>query len=253
HLTKKSELGSYGQFCPVAMAAEIVCSRWTALLLREMLYGSTRFNDLRRGVPRMSPALLSKRLKELEQAGVIAVMPAAQPGAVDYKLSDAGGVWRGVIMSLGIGGQRWVESPFSLKNLDPAFLMWDMRRNLKPMALPDRRCTVEFIYPEVDRGRRYWWLVIEDGTVDLCGVDPGYDVDLHVRSSLRSMTAVWMGHSTLQRVVAASLEPIIQRCVGPSPKLAFKAALATQPGKTTCARSRNDRPRRLDLAILDDF
>src|SRR5215831_20543241 len=79
---------------------------------------------------------------------------------------------------------RFVPSSLSLKNLDPAFLMWDMRRNLKPTALPERRCTVEFIYPEVDRGRRYWWLVIEDGAVDLCGVDPGYDVDLHVRSSL---------------------------------------------------------------------
>ena len=87
--------------------------------------------------------------------------------------------------------------------------MWDMRRNLKPMALPDRRCTVEFIYPEVDRGRRYWWLVIEDGTVDLCGVDPGYDVDLHVRSSLRSMTAVWMGHSTLQREIDAGAIQLI--------------------------------------------
>ena len=208
-MTKKSELGSYGQFCPVAMAAEIVCSRWTALLLRELLYGSTRFNDLRRGVPRMSPALLSKRLKELEQAGVIAVTPAAQPGAVEYKLTQAGEDLRGVIMSLGIWGQRWVESSLSLKNLDPAFLMWDMRRNLKPLALPDRRCTVEFIYPEVDRGRRYWWLVIEDGTVDLCGVDPGYDVDLHVRSSLRSMTAVWMGHSTLQREIDAGAIQLI--------------------------------------------
>ena len=102
-MAKKSELGSYGQFCPVAMAAEIVCSRWTALLLRELLYGSTRFNDLRRGVP-LSPALLSKRLKELEQAGVIAVTAAAQPGAVEYTLTEAGEDLRGVIMSLGIWG-----------------------------------------------------------------------------------------------------------------------------------------------------
>jgi len=97
----------------------------------------------------MTPNLLSNRLKELEQVGVIAVTPAAQLGAVEYKLTEAGEDLRGVIMSLGIWGQRWVESSLSLKNLDPAFLMWDMRRNLKPMALPDRRCTVEFIYPEV--------------------------------------------------------------------------------------------------------
>jgi DNA-binding HxlR family transcriptional regulator len=202
-VTEKSEPGSYGQFCPVAMAAEIICSRWTALVLRELLCGSTRFNDLRRGVPRISPTLLSKRLKELEQAGVIEVKPSAQPGAVEYKLTEAGEDLRGVITSLGIWGQRWVESSLSLKNLDPALLMWDMRRNLKPVALADRRWTVQFVYPEVDRGRRSWWLVVEAGKVDLCGVDPGYEVDLHVRSSLHSMTAVWMGHSTLQREIDA--------------------------------------------------
>ena len=153
-MAKKSDLGSYGQFCPVAMASEIVCSRWTALLLRELLYGSTRFNDLKRGVPRMSPALLSKRLKELEQAGVIAVTPGAQPGAVEYKLTEAGEDLRGVIMSLGIWGQRWVESSLSLKHLDPAFLMWDSG------AISNR-------------GRRYWWLVIEDGAVTFAESIPG--------------------------------------------------------------------------------
>ena len=202
-MTEKSEPGSYGQFCPVAMAAEIICSRWTALVLRELLCGSTRFNDLRRGVPRMSPTLLSKRLKELKEAGVIAAKPAAQGGVVEYKLTEAGEELRGVIMSLGIWGQRWVESSLSLKNLDPALLMWDMRRNLKPAALPDRRCTVQFVYPEVDRSCRSWWLVVEGEKVDLCGVDPGYEVDLHVRASLRSMTAVWTGHSTLQREIDA--------------------------------------------------
>ena len=202
-MTEKSEPGSYGQFCPVAMAAKIICSRWTALVLRELLCGSTRFNDLRRGVPRMSPTLLSKRLKELEKAGVIMAKRAAQGGVVEYKLTEAGEELRGVIMSLGIWGQRWVESSLSLKNLDPALLMWDMRRNLKPAALPDRRCTVQFVYPEVDRSRRSWWLVVEGGKVDLCGVDPGYEVGLHVRASLRSMTAVLMGHSTLQREIDA--------------------------------------------------
>ena len=101
------------------MAAEIVCSRWTALVLRELLCGSTRFNDLRRGVPLMSPTLLSKRLKELEHAGVIVAVPTGQPGVVDYKLTEAGEELRPVVMSLGIWGQRWVESSLSLKNLDP--------------------------------------------------------------------------------------------------------------------------------------
>ena len=107
-LLQRQDLGSYGQFCPVAMAAEIVCSRWTALVLRELLCGSTRFNDLRRGVPLMSPTLLSKRLKELEEAGVIAAVPTAQSGVSEYKLTEAGEDLRPVVMSLGVWGQRWV-------------------------------------------------------------------------------------------------------------------------------------------------
>jgi DNA-binding HxlR family transcriptional regulator len=202
-LSEGIERGGYGQFCPVSMAAEIVCSRWTALVLRELLMGTKRFNDLRRGVPRMSPTLLSKRLKELEEAGVIMAAPTGQPGVVDYKLTEAGEDLRPVIMSLGLWGQRWVESSLSLKNLDPSLLMWDMRRNLKPEPLPPRRCTVNFTYPELNSDRRSWWLVIDDGHVDLCGFDPGYDVDLYVRCALRTMTSVWMGISTLRAEVDA--------------------------------------------------
>jgi DNA-binding HxlR family transcriptional regulator len=177
------------------MAAEIICSRWTVLVLREMLCGTTRFNDLRRGVPRMSPTLLSKRLRELADAGVITAKRGAG-GVTEYRLTPAGEDMRGVVMSMGSWGQRWVESTLSLKNLDPSLLMWDMRRNLTPLPLPDRRCTINFSYPEL-KSQQSWWLVV-DGAVDLCGVDPGFDVDLYVRSSLRSMTAVWMGLSTLK-------------------------------------------------------
>lgn len=195
--------GSYGQFCPVAMAAEIFCSRWTALVLRELLSGTTRFNDLRRGVPRMSPTLLSKRLKELEEAGVIVAVPTAQAGIVDYRLTEAGEELRSLVEQLGVWGQRWVESSITLKNLDPSLLMWDMRRNLKLEPLPPRRCTINFTFPELNAARKSWWLVIDGGKVDLCGFDPGYEVDLYVRSSLYSMTSVWMGHSTLKSEIDA--------------------------------------------------
>jgi DNA-binding HxlR family transcriptional regulator len=185
------------------MAAEIVCSKWTPLVLRELLSGSTRFNDLRRGVPRMSPTLLSKRLKELEQAGVISARARGSAGATEYRLTAAGEHLRGVIMSLGNWGQRWIESSLTLKNLDPSLLMWDMRRNIAPSSLPDRRCTIQFLYPELVAGRNTWWLVIDRKDVDLCSVEPGFEVDLYVRSTLRSMTSVWMGHSTLKAEIDA--------------------------------------------------
>jgi DNA-binding HxlR family transcriptional regulator len=196
------ERGGYGQFCPVAMAAEIVCSRWTVLVIRELMCGSTRFNELRRGVPRMSPALLSKRLKELEAAGIV-LAAENDRGVTEYRLSPAGEDLKPIVLGMGFWGQRWVESQLSLRNLDPSLLMWDIRRNLKPEPLPPRRCTIQFAYPELAENRRNWWLVVEGGAVDLCSFDPGFEVDLLVSGSLRSMTAVWMGLSTLRQEVEA--------------------------------------------------
>lgn len=216
-MPERSDLGSYGQFCPVAMAAEIICSRWTALVVRELLCGSTRFNDLRRGLPLMSPTLLSKRLKQLEEAGVVVAVPTGQAGVVEYKLTEAGEDLRSVVMSIGIWGQRWVESSLSLKNLDPSLLMWDMRRSLNPTPLPPRRCTISFEYPELEAAKRSWWLVIDGGKVDLCSVNPGFAVDLYVRGSLRSMTAVWMGLSTVQKEIeGGQIELIGDRAIARS-------------------------------------
>lgn len=195
------ERDGYGQFCPVSMASEVLCSRWTTLVVREFLCGSTRFNELRRGLPKMSPALLSKRLKELEQSGIIATRSVN--GITDYQLTSAGEELRPLIIGLGNWAQRWMESRLSLKNLDPSLLMWDMRRNLDTRRLPPRRYTIQFLYPELSAKQKCWWIVIENGKVDLCNFDPGYDVDLLVEAALRSMTAIWMGLSTIRQEVEA--------------------------------------------------
>ena len=194
------ERSGYGQFCPVSMAAEVFCSRWTPLVMRELLAGTSRFNDLRRGVPRMSPALLSKRLKELEKAGIVSVS-RGKGGAVEYGLTPAGHDLKDVVMGLGMWGARWVEAQLSLRNLDPTLLMWDMRRRLVPEPLPPRRCTIQFQYPELSASKQNYWLVVDGGEVDLCYFDPGFDVDLLVRSPLRTMTAVWMGVAILGREI----------------------------------------------------
>lgn len=197
-----SETSTYGQFCPVSMAAEILCSRWTVVLLRELLCGSTRFNDLRRGLPRMSPSLLSKRLKELELAGVVRTVPTAS-GTFEYQLTEAGEELRPLVLGIGRWGQRWVESRLSLRNLDPALLMWDIRRNINLDPLPPRRCTIQFLYPELAPAQRNYWLVVESDNVDLCSFDPGYEVDLLVTSSLKTMTSIWMGLTRLGPEVEA--------------------------------------------------
>ena len=191
----------YKQFCPVAMASELLCTRWTMLILRELLAGSTRFNDLRRGVPRMSPTLLSQRLKELEDAGIVERRAVRnERGVYDYHLTKPGQELRPVVESMGIWGQRWIETRLSLENLDPSLLMWDMRRNFNPAPLPDRRIVIQFLYRNLPEAKRRWWLVVDaDGEVDLCWSDPGFDVDLYVTTDLRTMTAIWMGTTTVKQ------------------------------------------------------
>ena len=195
---------SYNQFCPVAMAAEVLCSRWTVVLLRELLAGSTRFNDLRRGLPRMSPALLSQRLKELEETGIVERKPLpGEPTILEYALTDAGRELQPLVESFGKWGQRWIPSKLSLEQLDAQVLMWDMRRGLKFDPPPDRRLVIQFQYPDARPRERSWWLIVEPGLpVDLCMVDPGHEVDLYVTSSLRTMTAIWMGIETVGRARA---------------------------------------------------
>lgn len=197
--------GSYKQFCPVAMAAEILCTRWTVVLLRELMAGSTRFNDLRRGVPRMSPALLSQRLKDLETAGIVVrTASVSDSGIFEYHLTVSGRELGPIIEAFGVWGQRRIEADLSLKHLDVQLLMWDMRRNLNTTPMPRTRSVVQFVYPDLSAAQRSWWLIVdpEDG-VDLCSVDPGFDVDLYVSVDLRTMTAIWMGLDTVRAAVGS--------------------------------------------------
>jgi DNA-binding HxlR family transcriptional regulator len=195
---------NYQQFCPVAMASEILCNRWTIVLLRELCAGSTRFNDLRRGVPRMSPALLSTRLRELEGHGVLRrTLVQKKPEIFAYQLTKAGEELKSVVEAIGIWGHRWVESAPSLENLDPSLLMWDMRRNLNVEPLPPRRVTIQFVYPELPKAKRNYWLLIDPTHgADLWLVDPGFGLDLYSHCDLRAMTAIWMGLEKVSKAVA---------------------------------------------------
>ena len=192
----------YRQFCPVAMAAEILCTRWTMLVVRELVAGSTRFNDLRRGVPKMSRTLLARRLRELEEHAIVQRRPVpGEPSVQEYRLTPAGRDLIAVVEAFGRWGQKWVESRLTLRNLDPALLMWDMRRNLDPDPLPRRRTVVQFRFPEIAESLRDYWLVVEPtGDVDLCSTDPGFEVELLVTTDLRTMTSIWMGLATVREV-----------------------------------------------------
>lgn len=188
----------YGQYCPLAKAAEVVAERWTPLVIRELIAGSHHFNDLRKGVPRMSPSLLSKRLTELEDAGVI--VRTRQPGkkGFAYHLTAAGRDLAPILEALGRWGQKYVQHEIERDDLDPDLLMWDLRRSVDRAAVPaGKRLTVQFDVSGVPSKKSRWWLVFDRGEVDLCLTPPGYEVDLFVASSIKSLTHVWMGLTPL--------------------------------------------------------
>lgn len=193
----------YSQFCPVAKACEVIEPRWTLLLLSEMLSGSTRFNEIGRGVPGMSPTLMSRRLREMEERGLITRSQHPVTGEIHYRTTYLAEELAPIIQALGRWAHRHIDAEVTLENLDARLLMWNMRRKIDTSALPlAKRTVIQFIYPELCAGDRNFWLIVKPGVpVDLCSTDPGYDVDLFVTAELRALTAAWMGHSTLRKEI----------------------------------------------------
>ena len=179
---------SYHQFCPVAKAMELLDERWTLLVMRELILGTDRFNELRRGVPRMSPSLLSQRLQRLVRAGVIERVEDDE--GVRYLPTQAGLELRPVIEAVGAWGVRWVPE-LGDEDLDPHLLLWDMHRNVDFDEAPKSRTVVAFHFD--DASPRDWWIVIDGDTTDLCDIDPGFPVSATVRGSLRALIEVHRG------------------------------------------------------------
>jgi DNA-binding HxlR family transcriptional regulator len=188
----------YGQFCPVAKAAEVLDQRWTLLVLRELLLGSQHFNEIRRGVPKMSPTLLSRRLRDLVRIGVVAHTPDGR-----YVLTPAGAELTDVIEGLGRWGTRWMPE-LGDPDLDPHLLMWDVRRRVDMASLPTGRTVVHIVLDDLPRGAgREWWLVMTRDGTDVCDFDPGYDVAVRIDSDLRTMTRIWRGDVSWNAALAA--------------------------------------------------
>ena len=184
--------GGYGQFCPVAKACEVVTERWTPLVVLQLFIGSQRFGEIHRGVPLMSRSLLSKRLQELERAGIVQRFDSGA-GHDLYRLTPAGEELGPIVVQLGHWGKQWTRSEYTARDLDAGLLMWDMRRRIDLRAVPEGRTVVHFLYQDAPVNRRRWWLILGDGEVDLCLVDPGVEPDLHVTTRVSVMTDIWMG------------------------------------------------------------
>lgn len=195
---------SYGQFCPVAKAMEVLDERWTMLVIRELLMGSRHFNALRRGVPKMSPALLSKRLHMLVRCGVV---ERHRDGArITYHLTEAGRELEPIVVALGRWGIRWIDQ-LGEEDLDPHLLLWDIHRSIDLEAVPDGRTVICFRFSDnaLAASARAWWLVISGDAVDVCDFDPGHDVTVTVDTTLRALTQVWRGDISWPAAVRSGL------------------------------------------------
>lgn len=195
------EKKGYGQFCPVSQAAEVLAERWTPLVIRELCCGSTRFNDLQRGLPRMSPSLLSRRLKELEYAGIVEITPASKGKGSEYRLTPSGEAMFPILEQMGNWAARWLRTELTkTKNLDPDLLMWDIRRRVMEFGdMPEGRHVVRFNFSGVPVKSRFYWLILDGGNTDLCMRDPGFDIDLEVVAHVRLVVQIWLGQTTIAK------------------------------------------------------
>lgn len=194
-------LRSYNQFCPVAKAAEIFCERWTALILRDLALGATRFSDLQRGVPLASPTLLSHRLRQLEAEGIVTRRQADDRRGWTYHLSKAGEEFVPIVMALGIWGQRWSRRELAEHELNLGLLLWALEKGAHPEHFGDARTIVELEFTDQPEKRRRWWFLNEKGRCELCLKRPDRQAQLYVAVSLPDLIRVWRGDLSLSTAI----------------------------------------------------
>lgn len=230
----------YGQYCPLSLASELLCQRWTVLVISRVIAGCTRFNDIQRGLPQISPTLLSQRLEQLVQAGVLETRPTPNARWHEYCLTPAGRDLEPLVNTMAVWGQKWARD-MEGEDLDPVFLVWSMHTRIRTDRMPEGRTVIEFSFSGAPPDARRFWLVCEDHEVEMCLKDPGHDVDLRVRSDLRVFVEAWRGFRDYGTEIAAGRI----RLIGPIPlKKQFPGWLALHV-LAGVPRLRDGRERRL--------
>lgn len=191
----------YDQFCPIAKAATVFCERWTALILRGIWMGATRFSELHRGVPLMSPSMLSKRLTQLEKEDVITRRKSDTGKVWTYHLTPSGEELIPIIRALGIWGQHWSRRELQEGEIDLEVLLWGMELGVRPQAFGSKRAVVQLEFTDQPATKRFWWFVNEGDDVELCVEDPGYEIVLYLTVTLPDMIYIWRGDIELTRAL----------------------------------------------------
>lgn len=181
-----------GSLCPAMASADLLGDKWTLLILRELFLGTTRFSRFQRAIPRMSPSILSKRLKMLEAAEILTRTSPHKGQAIAYRLTRSGKELGPIIEGMAIWGMRWRSRRLAAQDCDVSSFMWDFHRTLKTQGLPDGE-TVILVQisdrAELDR----WWMIAHGDAVDLCVDDPGHEVDIYITTTLEHLISLWMG------------------------------------------------------------
>ncbi len=206
---------TYGQFCPIAKAAELFCERWTALVIRNIAAGAHRYSDIQRGVPHMSSTLLSKRLKMLEAEGVITRRRADKGSHWRYELTPAGAEFVPLVGALGTWGARWTRRDLQDGELDLGLLIWGLEHCVNPQVYAPGRTTVHIDFTDQPRHKAEYWFVNDDGTLDLCVKDPGFETDLFLSGTLQNITHLYRGDIP----VATALGDGRLEALGPKPMI----------------------------------
>jgi DNA-binding HxlR family transcriptional regulator len=184
----------YGRFCPASLASDVLADRWTLLIVRELVLGNTRFNDIARGLPGISRSLLAQRLRHLERKGVIELWPSPTGKGHEYHLTPAGKDLEGVVVAVGRWAVEWLLDEAQPHEIDPVQLTWWMHRRMDEEALPSDRVVVQFDYTAPER--KSVWIVVDRGEPSVCMQHPGFEPDVIVTTTTPALAEVFQGYTT---------------------------------------------------------
>lgn len=192
----------YGLYCPTSKACEVLMPRWTIQILGELWGGSTRFNEIKRGLPGISPTLLTRRLKEMQENGLLERVEDQATGNIDYIRTDKAAELDTVLTELAKWAQRHIKAEIALEDRDADLLMWNVRRQINLDELPPKQCVMRFNFSDATSPASTYWLITKPGeTVELCASDPGFDVDLYIETEVTVMTGFYLGRRSFERAV----------------------------------------------------
>lgn len=200
-MPERQGINETGSLCPAVKAAGIIGDKWILLLLRELFMGSTRYNDFQRAIPRISPSILSKRLKQLEQTGLVVKKQSQNQKSSEYRLTPGGKELGPILDHMATWGLRWARRQVSSEDIDAASFMWDFHRTLNTKELPDGETVFCVRLPDQE-SYGTWWLVASEGIVDICTENPGKDIDLYITAEMDEIVAVWMGDKSISAAVS---------------------------------------------------